>query len=336
MTKSWLIALFFIFGLNSAFSIHLNKKDTILKPRQIIDSLFLSENLDWSVRLVGNFKQQQFRLKNEQGKIYYKPNNPFGIGVGIANQKVVIDILFNIKNEEENRQTKKFAAEGGLTLKKNYFGFFLENVNGYEITNSINNFEEFRKDISIASLGLNYLRLFNSEHFSVRMMKSGQTDQEKITISYGLGGFFLLNRLTADGSIIPIEVQPYINKEATINKLSSYGGGALVGIATYIPLPAHFFTALSVSPGIGLEYKKIRTNDGTYNSSNPMLYKVDFFGAIGYKRKKYYINFTFSTNMHSTDLDFGTKAILSITKSKLIFGYNIGKINFRSKKKKAY
>lgn len=336
MNKRWLIILLFFFGIYTTYSFHVKSNDTILKPKQILDSIVFSEKLDWSVRLVGNFKQQQFRLRNDGSKVYYKPNNPFGIGFGFANQKIVIDIIFNIKNEEKDRQTDKFAAEGGLTLKRNFFGFFIENVNGYEVTNNINDFEEFRKDISIASIGVNYLRLFNAEHFSVRMMKSGQTYQEKTSVSFGLGGFFLLNRLTSDSSILPIEVLPYFNEKANMTKLSAYGGGALAGIATYIPLPAHFFTTFSISPGIGLEYKKIRTDSDSYVSSNPILYKLDFFGAIGYKREKYYVNFTFSTNMYSNYLDFGTKSALSVTKSKLIFGYNIGKINLRPKKKKVY
>lgn len=336
MNKYLLIILLLFFGANTAYSFNIQKRDTVSLPVRIIDSLLLSEKLDWSIRLVGNFKQQQFRLRNDNGKIYYKPNNPFGIGFGIANQKILIDILFNIKNEEEDRQTNKFAAEGGLTLKNNYFGFFIENVHGYSITNNINGFEEFRKDLSIASIGINYLRLFNAEHFSVRMMKAGETDQKKTSVSFGVGGFLLFNKLTTDDSIIPIHLQPYFNEQANINRLSAIGAGALAGIATYIVLPANFFIALSASPGIGLEYKEIRTETDNYIPTNPLVYKLDFFGALGYKREKFYINFTFATNMYANNLDFGNKRTLSITKSKLIFGYNVGKINFRPKKKKAY
>ena len=65
---------------------NLKVSDTLITPSQIIDSLLLSENLDWSVRLVSNFKQQQFRLSNEDSRLLYLPNNPFGVGFGIANQ----------------------------------------------------------------------------------------------------------------------------------------------------------------------------------------------------------------------------------------------------------
>lgn len=190
MLHKWLLLFSILIVTCTIYASNFKKNDTLIKPAQIIDSLVFSEKLDWSVRLVGNFKQQRFTLKNHQDKLYYKPNNPYGIGIGIANQKLVIDIVFNIKTQEEALQTDKFAAEGALVFKKNFIGFLLENVHGYHISNNVNNAEIFRKDMSIFSLGLNYLHLFKNEHFSVRMIKSGITSHEKTSVSFGFGGFF--------------------------------------------------------------------------------------------------------------------------------------------------
>lgn len=336
MLNKWLLFFSILIVTSATYASNFKKNDTLLKPAQIIDSILLSEKLDWSVRLVGNFKQQQLILSNNDGKLYYKPNNPYGIGFGIANQKIVIDILFNIKSEEEDFLTKKFAAEGGLVLKKNYFGFILENVHGYNITNDFNNDEVFRKDLSIFSLGLDYLHLFKDDHFTVRMMKAGQTNQKKASLSFGLGGFFIMSQLTADGSIIPPQPSTYFINNPGLDGIKTFGLGILGGIATYIVLPANFFLAISATPGIGLEYKEISSKTESYNPSDPFVYKLDAFGALGYKGKNFYIHFNFGTNLYSTDLDFDNNALLSVTKSKLIFGYNIGKINFRPNSKKVF
>ena len=333
MTKKWLYIAIILLFTNSAFSSNFIEKDTLIKPKVIIDSLVFSETLNWSVRLLGNFKQQQFRIKNDNERLEYKPNNPYGVGVGIANQRLIIDIIFNLKGiEEKEEQTKKFAAEGAFIIKRNLFTFTLENVHGYEVSNNQNDSEIFREDISIFTLGVGYLHMLGKNKFSVREMKSGLNGTDKTSITFGLGAFLLINSLNADDSIIPTDAVPFFNDEAQIKKINAYGAGVLGGVASYFKLPANFYATAYVAPGIGLEYKEVKTIEGSYKPSNPLVYKTDLFGSLGYNLKKFYINFTFSTNLYFTSLDYDNSASLGITKSKLIFGYNIGKINLRQKK----
>jgi len=331
MIKELLYILLFIWG-NLAYSSNFKSNDTLIKPKVLIDSLFLSEKLNWSVRLLSNFKQQQFRIRDEDDNLKYSPNNPFGIGVGIANQKLIIDIVFNLKGiEKKEEQTEKFAAEGAFMVKKNLFNFALENVHGYNVSNKYLETDIFRDDISIFSLGVGYLHIFSKGEFTVRGMKSGLTSLEKTSIAFGAGGFIILNSLNADGSIIPPDAKPLFNEQAQIKKLNTYGAGVSGGFSSYFVLPANFFASIYIAPGIGLEYKDIKTEEDSYRPSNPIVYKTDFFASAGYNRKKFYINFTFSTNLYFTSLDYNNAASLSVTKSKLIFGYNIGKINMPRK-----
>lgn len=306
------------------------KNDTLIKPAQLLDSMVFSKKLDWSVRLVSNFKQQQLRLRNADNKLIFKPNNPFGVGFGIANQKMVIDILFNIKGGEEN-PTKKFAAEGAIILNKNLFGFVLENVHGYQVSSHQNEEEVFREDMSAFSLGLDYIRILSKNDITVRGMKAGLSNQEKSFVSYGVGGFLVLHGFKADGSIVPQADQPFFNEQAEIYKMSAYGGGVLAGFSSYFALPANFFATLYVAPGIGLEYKYVKAETESYVPSNPIIYKTDLFASLGYNRKKFYIHFTFGTDLYLTSLDFDNDLFFSVTKSKFIIGYNVGN-PFRSKK----
>jgi hypothetical protein len=326
MKKNWPIILLILTWVNLAFSSNFNELDTVSLPKRIIDSLVLSDKLDWSVRAVSNFKEQRFKISNSNESVKYIPSNPFGVGFGIANQKIVIDIVFNIKNNKDD-QTKKFAAEGGFMLKKrNFFSFILENVHGYKITNSYNEFEEFREDISLLSVGLNYLRIINKSNISVRDMKSGIFSYDKTTFTVGLGGFFIANNLNADGTIIPNDMFPIFNEEGQIEKIDAFGIGVLGGLSAYISLPANFYTSFYVAPGIGIEYKYIHTETIDYKPSNPLLYKTDLFASIGYVQKKFYINFNFGTNLYFTSFDFDNHGILSVTKSKFIVGYNLEKL----------
>lgn len=305
------------------------KIDTLPKPGQVLDSIVFSDKLNWSVRLVTNFKQQQFRLRNGEHKLIFRPNNPFGIGFGLANQKIVIDVLFNIKAGEED-QTNKFAAEGALLINKNLFSFMVENVHGYEIESLQNDQEIFRDDISAYSVGVEFLHILSKENFTVRDMKSGSSSNKKSFMSYGIGGFLIARGLDADGSIIPDADRPYFNEQAQIYELSTFGGGILAGVSSYFKLPANFFFNVYVAPGIGLEYKYVKTENINYVPSNPVVYKAMIFGALGYNQKKFYIHATFGSNWYFTDLDFDNDLFLSVTKAKFIVGYKLG--NLRKKK----
>lgn len=331
MNRKNLYIVFFIW-VNSVLAFNNIKSDTLFKPSKIIDSLILSEKLDWSVRLVSNFKSQRFKISNDEGTVKYAPNNPFGIGFGVANQKLVIDVIFNIKGaEKKEEQTEKFAAEGAIILKNiNYFSFILENTHGYNFSNNFNNFKEFRGDISMLSIGLEYLRLLNKSNLTVRDMKSGLRSYNKTTFTFGIGGFLIINDLSADSSIIPDDF-PYFNEEAQITDVSAFGLGMLTGLSAYFKLPDNFYASLYLAPGIGLEYKKIKTETDKYFPSNPLLYKTDFFGSVGYNKEKFYINFTFATDLYATSFDYNNRGLLSVTKSKLVLGYNIGKINMPKK-----
>ena len=340
MNKHWFLVILLFVSINF-YSQESNDLDTISNPlklkiptvNQLMDSLIFDKKLNWSVRLVSNFKQQLFRLSNNDYNLNFEPNNPYGIGIGFSHQKLVVDIIFNIKGSGEN-QTSKFSMDGSLVLDRHYFGFSVQNVHGYNVKNNQNDLQIFRDDISIFSTGINYLYLFNNEHFTVRAMKSGLTDQKRTSFSYGLGGFLMVNNLNSDGSIIPEYAQPFFNDEAEIEHLTSVGVGVLAGGSTYIVLPANFFAVFSLAPGIGLEYKKVRTVYNDYSPSNPLLFNMDVFGAAGYKGKKYYIHFNLGTSLYKSDLDFNNKTLLRVTKSKLIFGYNLDEINFDFLKKK--
>ncbi|RXP44580.1 DUF4421 domain-containing protein [Lutibacter sp. HS1-25] len=326
MLKSCLHILFILWG-SFVFSSNNLKLDTISDTSKLIDHYLSNKDLAWSFRLVSNFKQQRFSLKHNKESIKYTPNNPFGVGFGIANQRLVLDIVFNLKTNKEN-PTDKFAAEGATIYKKNFIDFTWENVHGYNEKDSKNEVEIFRPDVSIFSIGVGYLRFLGKNEFTVREMKSGIANQEKTSVGFGAGGFVTFNRLDTDNIplIAPHQI-PGFNQQAQITKFKSYGGGAEVGISSFFVLPANFFASIFVAPGIGLEYKKVTTLHQSYNPSNPIIYKTDFFVSAGYNHKKYYINFTFFSRFYKTDFDYGNKAFLDITKSKLIFGYHLGKVD---------
>ncbi|NNL01761.1 MAG: hypothetical protein HKP39_05755, partial [Eudoraea sp.] len=97
-----LFLLFFLIGsLCWSQDIEINDSTKTTNP---IESLLIDRDLrNWSVRFFGNVKGQWFKLSNDNASLSYIPNNLFGIGVGVATRKLILDIAFNLKDKSTER-----------------------------------------------------------------------------------------------------------------------------------------------------------------------------------------------------------------------------------------
>ena len=96
MNQRFLLLVIFLLVCTAGYSqIEKNEKSGFIK---LIDSLFIDHDLsNYSVRLFSNYKVKQFRVRNDEFRSRYVPNNRFGAGFGVANSKLLIDVAFNIK-----------------------------------------------------------------------------------------------------------------------------------------------------------------------------------------------------------------------------------------------
>jgi hypothetical protein len=308
---------FFTTPLFSQDSIFLDR----IKLPSFIDTLFIDRDLNnWSVRLFTNYKNSQFLLYSGDERLAYKPNNPFGVGIGLGTRKIVLDIAFNIKSKDQE-PTKRFYLLVSMMLNKHHMDYFLQSYNGYNLM--YENEEDFRSDINDFSTGFDYMYLFNASEYSMAAMKSGLGRQKKPAISFGLGGFLYLTRTSADSSIVPPELYPYFNEESRIVELSGIGAGVHASFNAMVPFLKNFFVSASILPGIGLMYKYVETESDSYHPEDPFIYKLDISGMLGYNANKYYINFTMGYVLFGTGLDHSNWILNNTIKSKLAVGYKI-------------
>ena len=316
-----IIILFVSFSCQSQI---LKKRDS-LSFFQVVDSLFIDHDLsNYSLRVFSNYKVKQFRLLNNDFKSSYVPNNRYGIGFGIANRKVLIDVAFNLKTREKDI-TKRFDGQGTMILgKNNYVNFYLQTYKGYNIKNNFDEPDVFRNDIKSWTIGFNYLYTFSEIEFSYSLLKAGLAKRNKnVYITGGVGTFAIFDYFRADDTILAQNGELYFNEQAEIEKYSGRAVGLLAGFLSVFMLPKNFIASVNLMPGIALMNKKVTLQDGSYRPSNPMLYKLDFTLALGYKFKRYYVNLTYGTGIYSTDFDFDNKYLFNLSKAKLAIGYKL-------------
>ncbi|RLD93080.1 MAG: hypothetical protein DRJ29_09910 [Bacteroidetes bacterium] len=310
--------LFFSTSLFSQDSIFLDK----IKLPSFIDTLFIDRDLNnWSVRLFTNYKNNRFLLNSGDERLAYIPNNPIGVGFGLGTRKIILDIAFNIKSKNEE-PTERFDLTVAMMLNHHSIDFFLQSYSGYNF--NYQDQEGFRSDISDFASGVDYMYIFNASEYSMAAMKSGLGRQKKSAISFGLGGFLYLTRTSADSSIVPPELYPYFNEESRIVELSGIGTGVHASLNAMVPFLKNFFASASITPGIGLMYKFVETESGSYNPEDPFIYKLDISTMLGYNANKYYINFTLGNVLFRTSLDHSNWVLNNTVKSKLAVGYKFG------------
>jgi hypothetical protein len=91
---------------------------------------FIDKDINrWSVRLVSNYKDSQFSLRNGSHRLNYTPTNRSGVGFGIANSKLVVDVIINLKTNKEN-PTRRTDIQGNLLVGQSMFHFAIQDYTG--------------------------------------------------------------------------------------------------------------------------------------------------------------------------------------------------------------
>lgn len=294
-----------------------------IKIPVFIDTLFIDHDINnWSARVYTNYKDSRFRIADSHNTITYAPNNPFGIGIGIATRKIIIDFGINIKSDQKE-PTERFDFHVTYMLKKHLFDYSLQIYEGFEAQSELGT--NFRDDVSSLASGLSYLYMFNADEQSLEAMKAGHSRQIKFAQSFGLGGFVFINRIRADSSLVPRDLHSDFNEQARITNLEGYGAGVTVAYTMTYPFTPDFFISGSLTSGVGLSYKEVESEAKVYYPRNPMLYRANIDVVVGYNWTNFYINCSISNGLSATDLDFGNRAVYNMTNGKLALGYKFGK-----------
>jgi len=289
-----------------------------------LDSLLIDRDIEnYSIRVFSNFKVNKFSIKDDDSKVKFVPNNRYGLGVGFANSKVIVDIAFNIKNSNKE-ETKKFDLQGTTILKDQYYvNVYAQTYRGFNVKNDFDEPTTFRSDIRSVSIGLNYLYTFDDIEFSYALLKAGLFEKRNkdIYITGGIGAFGGFDYFSANSSVLDESTSPYFNDRGNIKRYQGLAFGVLGGLISYFKLPEDITATVNIMPGIGLVSKKITTQDESYMPSSPMLYKLDFLIGLSYNFKQFYVSLTYSNGSYNTDFDYGNNYGLNLTKAKLAVGY---------------
>ncbi|QNK79095.1 DUF4421 family protein [Winogradskyella sp. PAMC22761] len=293
-----------------------------------LDSLLVDRDIDnYSIRLFTNFKVNKFSIRDGDSKAKFVPNNRYGLGLGFANEKIIIDLAVNIKNPNKNK-TSRFDLQGTTIVKdRNYVKLFTQIYKGFNAKNNFNEPKVFRDDIRSVSIGVNYLHTFDDIEFSYSLLKAGLSEKnnKNIFITGGVGVFGSFDYFSSGSGLLSETTSPYFNDEGNVKRYQGLSFGAMGGLISYFKLPYDITATVNFMPGIGFAAKKVTIEDDRYHPSSPMLYKIDFLIGLNYNFNQFYVSLTYNNDLNSTSLDYGNNYLLNLTKAKLAVGYKLGR-----------
>lgn len=288
---------------------------------KLVDAFIDKDISRYSVRLLNNFKDSRFYIKNEDYIIEYVASNRAGIGFGIANSKLVVDLIFNLKlNKEE--PTDRFDMQGDMLIGRSYVTFQLQNYQGYNVQNiSIEDPGTFREDIKFFGISLGYLYGFKREIYSMQNIFSGIESEPKSRGTFLGGTYFNYHRVKADSSIIPESSADLFNEQAQITQAKQYGFGINAGYSYFFNLPARMYLLITLAPGTGISIKDIQTETGSYIPTE--IWEGAFFTYVqlGYNAPRWYIDLSNANQWYVSSFGYGNRGNINGIKFKLVIGW---------------
>jgi hypothetical protein len=292
----------------------------------LADSMFFDRDTSrWSIRALANFKDNNFKLSNDDYTLSYYPNNRSGVGVGFASSKLVLDLIINIKSNKEE-VTDRFDMQGNMFLKNNFIVFQVQHYQGFNVRNtSTDDPGIFRRDIRTFLTSLNLLHIFKSDMKTLSMIYTGMHANFKSTGSFLAGINLAYYTVRSDSSIVPESSQDLFNEKANITDFRKYAVGITAGYGHLFKLPGNFLLLVAFTPGFGLNFRDITTETISYSPSELMEVYVYGMVVLAYNRPAFYVELGDENTWNFASLGSGNKGTMNSTKLKLAFGWKLGR-----------
>jgi hypothetical protein len=294
----------------------------------------LSDKL--SLRVYGINKFNKFNIYNESSghTLQYAPNSDLNLGFGINYKWFGIGFAFNfpfVNNDDDiYGTTNRFDFQLNIFTRnslvdvyfQSYQGFYVENPESYIDDWEIDQGYPIRSDIRTSTLGASYLYMLKSKKFSARAAFIQTELQKKSAGSFLGGGFFSLFNMSADSSVVPVELKPVYDSVLFFNQISVSSFGLAFGYSHTFVMWKKIYFSITLVPGIAVQrfdvtYKDVINNRQGARGAFRMLSRI----ALVYNSEKWYTGLTFQDDGFSNSTGKDSNNTLSYDVGVLRFFY---------------
>jgi hypothetical protein len=272
-------------------------------------------------------------LQKDRGqKLTYRPNNDYGLGVGIYAFGIGAEVTFAIQPKQSSQDIYGHSSASDLQLNliskrwgmdiftQHYAGFYVSEPN-----KSIPSGMPFpqRPDISTWNTGLNGIYVFNKNKYSLKSDYNFSEKQLKSGGSFILSGTLNTFSLRADSAVYGLTYENVFGPTSAFQKLDYTTLSIAPGYGHTFAIKNFFFNA-SLSIGPANHWVSYQSHGVNYNSTTLNSF-LDARLALGYNGDKFFTGITFisqARNMKFQQVEF--------TSSNSTFKFLVG-FRFREK-----
>ncbi|MDU1892227.1 MAG: DUF4421 domain-containing protein [Dysgonomonas sp.] len=214
---------------------------------------FFEQELALRPYVYDKFTALSHEIGDHDEEVTYRPNNPFGIGLGITWKNISLSggYGFDFMRNKKKGKTRSIDFQYHYYGRKFVMDFFFQDYKGFftEDEDKDGVYTLF-PDIRLKQYGIFGQYVFNGRKFSYKAAFSQNEKQLKSAGSFLLGGGIYYNQAFSDSTIV----------ESIPNKLNNYQIGVSGGYAYTWVFKKNFYLSGSFSVGVnlGTESLKIR------------------------------------------------------------------------------
>ncbi|HWA35719.1 MAG TPA: DUF4421 family protein [Cyclobacteriaceae bacterium] len=281
-----------------------------------------------------------FEIQNPKqigNSVNFKPNNAYGLGLGMYLFDLGIELVFAVPVEKDKELSRgKTTAQdiqlniisrkwGGDIFYQRYNGFYLDNpdspVNGGAYPQ--------RPDVQTQNIGATAFYVFNSEKFSLRSAFTFADRQLKSSGSFLLSTGFNAFRFTADSVVVNNHYATRIGLVNPFTQLDHQTLSFAPGYSYNLVVKKFFLNGtFSLGPAIHwISYEYAADNRVSHTTVNTF---ADFRLAFGYSTDRFFTGVTFATqtrNARFEDIQFSN----SSGTYRLLFGFRFQEVGILKK-----
>lgn len=266
--------------------------------------------------------------KEPGNTIRFKPNNAYGLGLGMYLFDLGIELVFAVplNSEKESSYGTTSAQDLQLNMLSRKWGadIFYQSYRGFYLSNPDNPIPPSgvypqRPDVQTENFGLSGVYVFNSNKFSLRSAYTFADRQLKSSGSFLLSSTFNSFRLTADSVILNSHYSTRIGLTYPVSSINYQTLSVAPGYAYNFVWRKIFISGLlAVGPAVQwLHYHDLSNVEQSVTKLNTF---ADFRFAIGYSTDRFFTGITYASQIRNVQFENIQFSSTSST-ARILFGW---------------
>lgn len=277
--------------------------------------------------------------------LLFKPNpqSIFGFGFSYSWLGLGVSFLLPSDNAADRKygKTQKFDFEAHYTLRKLVVDLTLKSYKGFYFDNADRYIDSWHKgdpypqapNLHTVSLAASFAYVFRPDRYSSNAAYSYTQAMRRSGGSWMLGGFFSVNGVASDSSIVPLAIKQYVDPKFDLNSVVFTNLGVSFGYSHLFTIRKKNFIAFTLLPGLSLQnVKQWSSVDGSEKEYNTLALRTISRFSIGRNGDKYY--WGLSTYLETSSVkNLDSQLDLNSGHFELFFGYRLDTTNWKFMKK---